>query len=80
MEEDDNDDDIYPQNRLFNLPLSFVVCPFLFNTSSLHFLKYVNMDPKYLNAVVALISILSSIFIHCISLPICRYNIKDIYI
>jgi hypothetical protein len=69
MEEDDDDDDddndIYPQNRLNNVPLTFLACPFLFNTSSLQFLKYVKMDPKYLNVAVALISVLSSIFIQC---------------
>jgi len=58
-----------PQNRLFKVPLTFVACPVLFNTSYLHFFKYVKMDPKYLNALVPYFQ-----FYHLFSVYITSYT------
>lgn len=64
---------------LLNVPAAVLACSVLFNTSSLHFFKFVKMDPKYLNVTVPSTSILSLIFIFCLSLPIPRHSALKIF-
>lgn len=63
------------QSGLFSVLVALLTHSFLFNTFSLHFPKYVKTDPKYLNAVMPLISALASIFIFCVSLTTFRYSV-----
>ena len=62
-------------SRLFNVLVAFLACSILFNISSLHFPKFVKMDPKYLNARVPLISMLSSTVIFGMSLLKYTYSV-----
>lgn len=55
--------------------VAFMACSILFIIFSLHFSKFVKMDPKYLNARVPLISMLSSIVVFGISLLKYRYSV-----
>jgi len=62
-------------SRLFNVLAVFLACSILFNISSLHFLKFVKIDPKYSNARLRLIYVLSSIVIFGVSLLNYRYSV-----
>ena len=53
------------QSRLFSALVAFLACSVLFNTSLLHILQFIKMDPKYLNDLLSLISVLClSHFLH----------------
>ena len=61
-------------NRLFYVHVAFLAGSIVFNTSCVHSDEFVKVDPKHLNAVVPLISMSSSLFIFCMSLPIPRHS------
>jgi hypothetical protein len=46
------------QIRPFGVFVAFLASWILFNTYSLHFSEFVNLDPKYLNDLLPLISVL----------------------
>jgi len=57
-------------NRQFYAHVAFLAGSIVFSTSCVHSDEFVKVDPKHLNAVVCLISILSSLFIFCMLLLI----------
>jgi len=65
---------MFTPNRLFYVHVAFLAGSIVFNASCVHSDEFVKVDPKLLNAVVTLLSMLSSLFIFCMSLPIARHS------
>ena len=64
-------------SRLFSALVALLACSFLFNTL-LHFPDFIKMDPKYVNDVLPVISMLCSSFISCMSIHTFKYSVLRI--